>query len=119
VRPLTQPEDWRVRIDDMLDAARKIQAYTLGMTRDAFEVDDRTRDAVIRNLIVIGEAARHVPADVAARHASLPLIDIRGMRNLIVHQYDDIDTSIIWDTVQHDIAPLIATLTSILERESS
>jgi uncharacterized protein with HEPN domain len=72
---------------------------------------------VLRNLIVIGEAARYVPADIAARHAGLPLIDIRGMRNFLVHQYENLDVDIVWDTVQQDIERLITTLMLVLEQE--
>ena len=74
---------------------------------------------MLRNLIVIGEAARYVPAAVAARYTDLPLIDIRGMRNFLVHvhQYDTLDTDIVWDTVQRDIDRPVVTLTTILELE--
>ena len=106
-----------MRVDDMLVAARRIQHYTSGMTAAAFERDQRVSDAVLRNLIVIGEAARYVPAAVAARYTDLPLIDIRGMRNFLVHQYDNLDTDIVWDTVQRDIDRLVVTPTTILELE--
>lgn len=111
------PRDWKVRIDDMLDAARRIQQYTLDMTAEEFEADQRTYDAVLRNLIVIGEAARYVPTDIGARYVGLPLIDIRGMRNFRVHQCDNLDVGIVWDTVKQDIERLITTLVLILERE--
>ena len=53
--------DWRIRIHDITDAIEKIQKYTMGMSFSEFHADDRTIDAVLRNLAVIGEAARHIP----------------------------------------------------------
>ena len=57
---INAPREWRLRITDILDAIARIQRYTADLTEDAFVNDERTRDAVIRNLEVIGEASRHV-----------------------------------------------------------
>lgn len=59
--------DWRLRIYDITDAIDKIQKYTTGMSFSEFHADDRTIDAVLRNLEVIGEAARHIPPHVTDR----------------------------------------------------
>jgi uncharacterized protein with HEPN domain len=58
--------EWVIRIDDIIAAVDKILSYTAGMDRAGFAADERTIDAVVRNLIVIGEAAGHVPGDVVA-----------------------------------------------------
>jgi uncharacterized protein with HEPN domain len=56
--------DWRLYLDDMLEACRKVERYTDGMTSEAFRADERTCDAVVRNLEIIGEAAKHVPDEL-------------------------------------------------------
>ena len=58
--------EWTIRVDDMIAAIDKVRGYTAGMDKAAFAADERTIDAVVRNLIVIGEAAGHVPEDVVA-----------------------------------------------------
>ena len=60
--------DWRLRIHDITEAIHKIQKYTNGMSFSEFHADDRTIDAVLRNLKVIGEAARHIPPHVTEKY---------------------------------------------------
>jgi uncharacterized protein with HEPN domain len=109
------PRDWKFRIKDILDAIRTVQSYTLGLEYESFVADRKTVDAVVRNLIVIGEAAVHVPDDVVMAHPEIPWKDMSDMRNFIVHEYFGISNKIIWDTVQNDLPPLIPLLKSLLE----
>lgn len=81
------PGDWRMRVQDILDAIQKIQEYTKGSSLDSLRQDDRTVDAVVRNLTIIGEAARHVPAEIQTQYPAIPWDDMRDMRNVIVHEY--------------------------------
>jgi uncharacterized protein with HEPN domain len=68
--------------------------------------DDKTIDAVVRNLEVIGEAARLLPQDFRESHPSIPWNQIAGLRNRIVHEYFGLDLEIIWQVVQSHIPPL-------------
>jgi uncharacterized protein with HEPN domain len=72
-------------------------------------------DAVIRNFIIIGEAATHVPEEVVSAHPEIPWRDMRDMRNFVVHEYFGISDKIIWDTVQNNLPPLINLLKPLLE----
>lgn len=110
--------DWRVRIDDILEAAEKIARYTAGLTFETFVADERTVDAVARNFTIIGEAARHVPETVTRRYPAIPWAFMRGMRNMVVHAYRQLDLGIVWDTSQNDLPPLVNQLRELLERES-
>ena len=81
------PRDPRVFLDDIIAACDKIQRYTRGFRFDQFRGDDKTIDAVIRNLEVIGEAARSLPADF---RSSIPEVEwqrIAGLRNILAHEY--------------------------------
>ena len=110
--------DWRFRIQDILDAVSAIEKYTKGMEFDFFIEDRRTVDAVVRNLMVIGEAAVHVPEDVCLKHPEVPWYDMRGMRNFVVHEYFRAEDSVIWNTVKVDLPPLWELLNKILEKYS-
>jgi uncharacterized protein with HEPN domain len=74
------------RLWDMLDAARAAVLYTGGITFDEFMRDRKTRDAVERNLEIIGEAARHISPQTRAREADIPWKPIIGLRNIIAHE---------------------------------
>ena len=80
------PRNWKIRIADILDCIVKIQRYTNGYTFDDFQDDDKTIDSVLRNLEIIGEAARHVPAEVGAQHSDLPWVEMLTMRNIVIHE---------------------------------
>jgi uncharacterized protein with HEPN domain len=89
------PRDWKQRIADILEAVERIQRYTSGMDLDSFSADDRTVDAVVRNITVIGEAARSVPDEVRRAHPEIPWDEMRGIRNVIVHDYFGVSLSIL------------------------
>ena len=112
-------KSWRFRLDDILEAIARIQSYTQGMTFEQFQADSRTIDAVERNFIVIGEAARHVPDHVTVRWTSVEWREMRDMRNVVVHAYRDIELERVWATVQHDLPPLVPLLQAILDSEDT
>lgn len=113
------PRDWRVRIDDILEAIRTIRGYTEGMTYDSFSADLKTVHAVVHNFTVIGEAATAVPEDIRARHPELPWDKMRTMRNVLVHVYFGIRRDIVWETVQSDLPPLVPLLERLLEGDAT
>jgi len=111
------PRDWRMRIEDILDSIAAISEYTSGMDFAGFCSDRKTIDAVLRNLTVVGEAARNVPADIVARHSEIPWQDMRDMRNVVVHVYVGVNKDILWKTVQEDLDPVVPLLQKLLEDE--
>ena len=93
----------------MRQAVQRILRYMQGMTEAAFQVDERTQDAVVRNIEILGEAARNVrradPAFVAA-HPEISWDAIYGMRNRLVHAYFAVDLGVLWQTAHADIPAL-------------
>lgn len=110
-----QPRTWRIRIDDIVAAIDAILEYTAGMDRAGFAADRRTVDAVVRNLIIIGEAAGHVPDEVVTANPQIPWARMRGMRNLAVHEYFGVDADVLWNTVTGNLPELLPELRRLLE----
>ena len=99
---------------DIMEAARLALQYVEGKTREEFFNDLQCQDAVIRRLEIIGEAANRISVETKAEFPHLPWFEMRGMRNVMIHDYDDVDMSIVWETVQSDLPKLIASLEKIV-----
>ncbi|HZL64635.1 MAG TPA: DUF86 domain-containing protein [Thermoleophilia bacterium] len=107
--------DWRFRVRDILAAVRAIERYTEGMTFEQFAADARTIDAVVRNLMTIGESTRWIPEPIKDAHREVPWRTLRGVRNVVVHEYFGVDSEILWETVRADLPPLAPRLEAILQ----
>jgi uncharacterized protein with HEPN domain len=83
-------------IEDMRVAISRIERYMAGLNREAFLQDEKTIDAVVRNLEVLGEAARQMPSEFLTHHPEIPWSQISGLRNRIVQDYFGLDLQIIW-----------------------
>lgn len=99
----------------ILDALMLIAKYTAELNEAAFREDSMRRDAVVRQLLIVGEAARRLSGDFRARYATIPWADIVGMRNRLVHDYINVDWNLVWDTVRHDVPFLRAQLGTTTE----
>jgi uncharacterized protein with HEPN domain len=98
--------DWRLFADDIIESCAKIRRFVAGLTFDTFTADERTCDAVIRNLEIIGEAAKNLPEDVVARAPEVEWRKIRGMRDILAHGYFSLDHKVVWDTVTTKLGAL-------------
>jgi len=103
----------RLLIEDIIDSANKIIAYTKGMTFDEFIEDSKTVDAVIRNFEIIGEATNRLPDEFKEMYPNIDWHKIRGFRNRIVHDYIGIDYSIVWEIRKTFLQNLIDELIKI------
>jgi uncharacterized protein with HEPN domain len=84
-----------VRIKDIVDAIRAIQAYVAGMDLKRFQADIKTVDAVVYRFAVIGEAANNIPRDIMEAYPEIPWRDMRDMRNVVVHVYFGVNHQIV------------------------
>lgn len=89
------------------------------MTFEQFLSDDRTFDAIMRNLQIIGEAAKNVPQDIRVRYPEVEWRKIAGLRDVLAHAYFSLENEILWDIVQNKIPPLLEQVQHILETEFS
>lgn len=108
--------DDRVALEQMLDAARRLSGLARGRGREAFGRDDVVQLAMLHLIQRLGEAASRLGADFRAAHAELPWGEMIGMRNRIVHSYDDLDPDISWRIASADVEPVIAAVERILAR---
>lgn len=109
--------DTQLRLRDILAAASKIVARTCDLDFRTFVEDEWMQDAVLRNLAVIGEAARHVPAGFVEKYPEVPWRSVCDMRNIVVHEYFGVDLNIIWTTIREDLPVLISQMKTIMEKE--
>ena len=91
--------DWRLYWRDITTSCEKVRRYTAGMDRASFEADGRTYDAVVRNLEIIGEAAKHLPPEARALAPQVEWQKIAGFRDVLAHAYFGIDNAILWDII--------------------
>lgn len=111
----SRPRKWKFRLRHMQEAVEKIRKYAAGKTKDDFRSDPMALDAIVWNLMVLGEAARQVPDQVVEAYPQIPWPQIRGTRNRIVHGYDQIDLDIVWNVVRHELEPLKEPLEKIMQ----
>lgn len=100
------PRDFRVSLEDIVDAARWVETYVGGISLEQFQADRKTVDAVVRNLEVIGEAVKNIPQTVRDQHPHIPWQRVAALRDILIHEYFGIDMEILWDVV-HNKLPLL------------
>lgn len=101
-------------LEDIIEAIRKITSYTKLMNFEEFCDDERTIDAVIRNLIVIGEAVKNIPDDIRKLEPETEWRKIAGLRDFAAHAYFHVSEQIVWDVVNTKLLPLNEAVTRIL-----
>lgn len=92
---------------DIAEAARLAVSYVEQTTREEFLSDTKSQDSVIRRLEIIGEAARRISEETRKAYPNLPWKEMIGMRNFLIHDYDDVDIHIVWKTVKKDLPDLL------------
>ncbi|MBI5742388.1 MAG: DUF86 domain-containing protein [Candidatus Niyogibacteria bacterium] len=95
--------DIHLYIDDINNSIAKIEEYTDRLTADEFVADQKTIDAVVRNLSIIGEAVNNIPEEIKEQYAEVPWNAVIGMRNKIIHEYFGVDEDILWKTIKEDL----------------
>ncbi|MBZ0142828.1 MAG: DUF86 domain-containing protein [Rhodocyclaceae bacterium] len=111
---MTQHDD-RVRLRHMLDHAREAVGVLRGRSRADLDTDRILGLAIVRLLEIVGEAAARASEETRTSLAGVPWREIVGLRNRIIHGYDDVDYDIVWETVASDLPALIAALERSVE----
>ena len=109
------PRDYKVYLEDIVEAIRKIQFFTTGLSIQTFPSDVKTFDAVIRNLEIVGEAIKRVPEEIRLRYPDVEWRKIAGLRDILANEYFGIDIEIIWDVIHNKFQVLEKQIKQMLE----
>ena len=110
------PRDSRIYLEDILEATRKIASYTASLSKAAFLGDEKTFDAVVRNLEVIGEAVKKLPEDLRSQHPAVEWKNIAWLRDILIHEYFGLDSEIVWDIVKNKVPTLNQAVRAMLNQ---
>jgi uncharacterized protein with HEPN domain len=103
-----------VSLQDILEAANWIDEYIRGISFEQFRADRKTVDAVVRNLEIIGEAAKNIPQPLREKSPQIPWARRAGLRDLLIHAYFGVDIDIIWDVVQNKLPALKVQVSELI-----
>ena len=106
--------EFRDYLDDIKKSMEFALSFTLEMTLDDFQNDEKTQYAVIRCLEVIGEAVKRIPEDFREQHPVIPWRAMAGMRDRLIHGYDVVDNEIIWITVKDTIPGILEKISHLI-----
>ena len=98
---------------DIVESAQLAVSYVEQITKEEFLSDIKSQDSVIRRLEIIGEAARRISGQTLKAYPDLPWKEMIGMRNFLIHDYDDVDIHIVWKTAKKDLPDLIDQMKNI------
>jgi len=104
----------KLYLTDIDDAISAIQSYSKDISFEQLQNDRKTREAIILNFVVIGEAIKKIPQEIIDQYQDIPWTEFAGMRDKMVHGYFQISPTIIWETIHHDLAPLSSVVTILL-----
>jgi uncharacterized protein with HEPN domain len=110
--------DFRLYLDDIIECCDRVSEYTEGYTYNQFTEDPKTVDAVIRNLEIIGEAVKNVPAEVIEKAAEIEWKQIARFRDNLIHRYFGVRLPIVWSVVESEIGILRTAALRLLVEES-
>lgn len=111
--------DESLYLADIQESCGKILRYTEGYSLEDLVRDDRTYDAVLRNLEIIGEATKNVSSETKAQYSDVKWRKIGDFRNIVAHEYFGVSDEIVWDVIENEIPPLLEQIKVMLNEKSA
>jgi uncharacterized protein with HEPN domain len=112
------PRDYRLYMDDILEACQKIRRFTEGVSFLEFKENIMMQDAVTRNFEIIGEAVNHLPEEIKSLYSDVELAEIVGFRNILAHGYFAVKLETVWSAIEEGLPDLERQTKAILGEES-
>jgi uncharacterized protein with HEPN domain len=108
--------DYKLYLDDVLEAAKRIERYSKGMTLEKLKGNTLVFDGIVRNLEIIGEAVKNIPAELKDKNPEIEWKKIAGLRDILAHEYFGIDIEVVWDIVKKKLPILKNQVNRILHK---
>ena len=102
---------------DSKEAIVRVTSYMENLSYDQFLADKKTQDAVVRNLEIIGEAAKNISKELKTKHSQIPWKDLAGVRDNLIHHYFGVNFDIVWNIVKQELPQVLSQLEEILKNE--
>jgi len=109
-------KDFRVYLDGIITSITSITKYIYGKNKEDFDNDEEVQDAVIRRLEIIGEAVKRLPQEFREQYPNVKWKSAAGMRDVLIHIYDEVDTTQVWLTITEVLPPFKAQIEEILKK---
>ena len=110
---------WQLRVQDILEAVMSIEQGTAGMTFEQFAANETMVKSVLYDFIIIGEASANIPGEIQSRYSQIPWRLMSDMRNIMAHEYFQVNLMLTWRTIQNNLPSLKLQLLDLLEAEAS
>ena len=107
---LVRSKDYRPFLDDIRKSCEPVLRYTSGFTQEQFLADEKTYDATLRHLVIIGEAVKQIPEEARGQYPAVEWKQIARFRDHVIHRYFSANDDIIWDVVTSKVQQLLAAL---------
>ncbi len=102
--------DWRLRVQDILQAAQDIADFTEGLSFEDFQDNKMLLQSVLYNFVIIGEAAANIPDEIKVLHPEIPWRIMADMRNVMAHEYFQVNLGMVWQTLRRSLPPVVVRL---------
>lgn len=103
---------------DIIQSVEKIEKFSRGISFDQLMGDERTKDAILRNLQVIGEASKNLPESLIADHPEVDWSGLAGVRDIVTHRYFRVDWHLLWISIQEELPILKSQVHKLIKEES-
>lgn len=111
--------DYNLYLDDILEAIKRIEKYAINLTFQELKKNGLIIDGVVRNLEIIGEAAKNIPARIKEKYSEIEWKKIAGLRDILAHEYFGVDLEVLWDIVKNKLPVLKSKVGHILKSKSN